>query len=60
MIPTRNKGTLADSHIAKDISKFSQDKLQFGFIKLLRRWKGLIAKLVSSTIELWTHVPYLA
>ena len=54
MIPTRNKGTLADSHIAKDTSKFSQVKLQFGFIRLLKSWKGLIAKLVSSTTELWT------
>ena len=40
MIPTRNKGTLADSHIAKDISKFSQAKTTFGFIRLLRWWKA--------------------
>ena len=32
MIPTRNKGTLADSHIAKDLSKFSQGG---GMAKLL-------------------------
>ena len=30
MIPTRNKGTLAGSHIAKYIWKFSQAKLQLG------------------------------
>ena len=39
MIPTRNKGTIVGSHIAKDISKFSQAKTTFGFIRLLRRWK---------------------
>ena len=54
MIPTRNKGTTTGSHIAKDISKFNQAKTTFGFIKLLRRWKGSIAKLVSSTTELGT------
>ena len=26
-------------HIAKDISKFSQAKTTFGFIRMLRRWK---------------------
>ena len=39
MISIRNKGTLAGSHIAKDISKFSQAKTAFGFIRMLRRWK---------------------
>ena len=40
MIPTRNNGTLEYSHIPKDILKFNQAKLQFGFIRLLRSWKG--------------------
>ena len=31
MIPTRNKGTVAGSHIAKDISKSNQAKTTFGF-----------------------------
>ena len=35
MIPTRNKGTLEDSHIAKDISKIIQANT-VGFIKLPR------------------------
>ena len=39
MILTRNKGTLADSHIAKDLSKFSQANT-VGFIRLQRRLKG--------------------
>ena len=60
MIPTRNKGTLAGSHIAKDISKFSQAKIAFGFIRLLRRRKSWTTKLVSSTTELWTPAPDIA
>ena len=40
MIPTRNKGTIAGSHIAKEISKSSQAKTTFGFMRLLRRWNG--------------------
>ena len=60
MIPTRSKGTLAGSHIAKDISKFSQAKIAFGFIMLLRRWKAWTTKLVSSTTELWTPAPDIA
>jgi len=59
MIPTRSKGTLAGSHIAKDISKFSQAKTSFGFIRLQRRWKAWTAKLVSLTTELWTPAPNL-
>ena len=54
MIPTRNKGTLVGSHIAKDMSKSSQAKTTFWFIRFLKRWNGWIAKLVSSTTELWT------
>ena len=53
MIP-QGKGNQAGSHIAKYISKLSQAKAMFGFIRLPRKWKGLFAKLVSSTIELWT------
>ena len=37
MISTRSKGTLAGSHIAKGISKFSQAK--HSWFKLLARWK---------------------
>ena len=33
MIPTRNKGTLADSHISKDTTKLSQSNI-VGFIRL--------------------------
>ena len=39
MIPIRNKGTLADSHIAKDTTKFSQANI-VGFIRLQKSWKG--------------------
>ena len=53
MIP-QGKGNEAGSLIAKDMSKLSQSKAMFGFIRLARGWKGLFAKLVSSTIELWT------
>ena len=53
MIPTRNRGTTIGSHIAKYISKSIQAKTTFGFIRLLGRWKGWIAKLASSTTELW-------
>ena len=59
MIPIRNKGTLAGSHIAKDISKFIQAKT-FGFIKLIRRRKAWTSKLVSSTTEPWTPALDLA
>ena len=40
MITTRNKGTLAGSHIAKDMSKSIQAKTTFGFIRLLKSWNG--------------------
>ena len=39
MVPTRNKGTLAGSHIAKVYQNFSQANT-VGFIKIYRRWKG--------------------
>ena len=48
------KRKLAGSHIAKDMSKLSQAKAMFGFIRLPRGWKGLFAKLVRSTIKPWT------
>ena len=51
MIPTRNKGTVAGSHIAIKI-KPSQSIV--GLIRLPRRWEAWTAKLVSSTTELWT------
>ena len=60
MIPTRNKGTTTGSHIAKAITKFSQAKTKFGFIRLLRSWKGWTTKLVSSTIEILKPAPDLA
>ena len=60
MIPTRNKGTTTCSHISKDISKSIQAKTTFGFIRLLSRWRGWIAKPVSSTVELQTPALDLA
>ena len=57
MIPTRNKGTLEGSHITKYISKFSQAKTTFGFIRLPMRWEAWTANLMSSTTELWTPAP---
>ena len=39
MIPTRSKGKLAGSHIAKCISKFSQANT-VEFIRIQRSWKG--------------------
>ena len=60
MISTRNKGARTHSHIAKEVSEYSQEKIAFWFIKLLRRSKGWIVKLISSTIELWTPTQDLA
>ena len=59
MISIGNKGTLADSHIAKDTTKtqLSQHSWVYQATKELER---LTAKLVSSNTELWTHAPYLA
>ena len=53
MIPTRNKGTLVGSHIAKGISKFSQSKQSWVY-QAAREVEGWIAKLVSSITKLWT------
>ena len=51
MIPTRNKGTLTDSHIAKGISKFGQAKQSWVY-QDANELERLNAKLVSSTKEL--------
>ena len=59
MIPTRNKGTLARSHIAKGISKFSQAKHNWVY-QATKAVEKRIAKLVSSTKELWTPTPNLS
>ena len=34
--------------------KTQLNQLTVGFLRLLRQWEGRIAKLVSSTTELWT------
>ena len=59
MIPTRNKGTLADSHIGKDITRTqpSQHSWVYQAAKELER---LTTKLVSSTPKLWTPAPDLS
>ena len=59
MIPTRNKGTLVDSHIAKDTTKTrpNQHSWVYQDAKELER---MTAKLVRSTTELWTPAPDLA
>ena len=53
MIPTRNKGTLADSHKSKDTTKTqpSQHSWVYQDAKELER---LTTELVNSTTELWT------
>ena len=56
MIPTRNKGTLEGSHIAKGISKFIQAKHSWVY-QATREVEGRIAKIVSSITELWTLAP---
>ena len=53
MISTKNKGTLEDSHIAKDIAKLIQAN-KVGFIRLQRSWKSWNIKLVNSNTEIWT------
>ena len=59
MIPTRNKGTLAGSHIAKGVSKFSQAKQSWVY-QDGKEQERLTAKLVSSSMELWTPTPNLS
>ena len=54
MVPTRNKGTLADSHIAKDTTK-TQPSQHSWFYQAAKELERLTAKLVSSKIEPWTH-----
>ena len=59
MIPTRNKGTLAESHIANDISRTQpiQHSWVYHAEKELAR---LTAKLVSSAPKLWIPAPDLS
>ena len=59
MIPTRNKGRLACSHIVKGISKFIQAKHSWVY-QATREVEGWIAKLLISIIKLWTPAPDLA
>ena len=59
MILTRNKGTLADSHIAKDITR-TQPRKHSWVYEDAKELERMIAKLVSSTPELWTPTPDLA
>ena len=59
MIPTRNKETLVDSHIAKDMSKFSQSKHSWVY-EAIKELERLTANLVSSTTKLWTPASDLA
>ena len=59
MIPTRNKGTTTGSHIPKYTSCRIQDKHSRVY-QDSKGVVGLITKLVSSTIELWTPTPDLA
>ena len=59
MIPTRNKGTLADSHIANDTTK-NQPRQHCWVYQAAKEMKMMTAKIVSSTPELWTPTPDLA
>ena len=47
--------TAKPSHI-----KNQSNQPTVGFLRLLRQWKGRIAKLVSSTTELWTPTQDMA
>jgi hypothetical protein len=58
MISTRKKGT-TNSHIAK-IHQNQPSQSAVGFIRLLGDGKGRIAKLVSSTTELWVPLQDLS
>ena len=55
----KEKGTIS-SHNSQIHIKVQPRQYTVGFIRLLRKWKGRIAKLVSSTIELWTPLQYLS
>ena len=59
MIPTRNKGTLADSHIAKDTTK-TQPSQQSWVYRIAKELERLTDKLVSSSKELSTPAPDLS
>ena len=56
MIPTRNKGTLAISQIAKDITRIQPSKHRWVY-QATKELERLTAKLVSSNTELWTPAP---
>ena len=55
MIPTRNKGTLADSHIAKDITRTHPSPHSWVY-QDAKELETLTAKLVRSTTKLWTPI----
>ena len=59
MIPIRNKGTLADSQIAKDITR-NQPSQHSWVYQDAKEVERLSSKLVSSTTELWTPAPDLS
>ena len=59
MIPTRNKGTLAESHIDKDITR-TQPSQHSWVYQATKGMERMTAKLVSSTTELWTPTPDLS
>jgi len=59
MVSTRNKGTLADSHIAKDTTK-SQPSQQSWVYRAAKELERLTNKLVSSTTEPSTPTPDLS
>ena len=58
MIPTRNKGTLADLHIAKDTTK-KQSGQHIWVYQAAKELERLTTKLLCSTLELWTPAPDL-
>jgi len=59
MVPTRNKGTLAYSHIAKDTTK-TQPSQQSWVYRAAKELERLTDKLVSSTTEPSTPTPDLS
>ena len=52
MIPIRNKGTLADSHIAKHITR-TQPSQHSWVYQVAKEIEMLTSKLVRLTLELW-------
>ena len=59
MIPKRNNITLADSHIAKDITRTHPSQHSWVY-RATKELEILTAKLVSSSTELWTPAPNLS